>query len=90
MPHLSSAHRRVLLALAGGWALKAHRDIEGRKVFQLHHSDGRTEPVGWDVAEYLAEHGLIDSNKKFPAATFWLTEGGKVVVAELSRDSSTN
>ncbi|MGQ0600598.1 MAG: hypothetical protein ACT4QE_02750 [Anaerolineales bacterium] len=82
---LNAEHRRLLLALAAGWSLKAHRDIEGRKVFQLHHPDKPAEAVAWDVAEYLAEHGLIDSNKKFPAATFWLTEAGKAIVEEISR-----
>lgn len=83
---LSAVHKQLLLALAAGWALKAHRDIEGYKGFQLHHPDKPAEAVAWEVAEYLAEHGLIDSNKKFPAATFWLTNTGKAVVEEISRD----
>jgi hypothetical protein len=84
---LSSAHKHLLLALAEGWTLKAHRDIEGRKRFQLHHPDRPAEPVAWKVAEYLAEHGLIDSNKKFPAATFWLTELGRRTAASLRATS---
>ena len=84
---LSSAHKRLLLALAQGWSLKAHRDLEGRKFFQLHHPDRPAEPVAWGVAEYLAKHGLIDSNKKFPAATFWLTEVGRSIVDKLRASS---
>jgi hypothetical protein len=84
--HLSPVHKRLLLALAAGWSLKAHRDIEGRKQFQLHYPDRPAEPVAWEVAEYLADHGLIDSNKKFPAATFWLTDKGKAATEALSRD----
>lgn len=83
---LTSAHKQLLRALAAGWSLKAHRDIEGRKHFQLHHPDRPAEPVAWEVAESLAEHGLIDSNKKFPAATFWLTDEGKAAAEALSRD----
>lgn len=86
----SAAHTQLLRALAEGWALKAHRDIEGRKAFQLHHPDGRSEPADWNIAEALAEQGLIDSNKKFPAATFWLTEKGKQMLAELNRDHATD
>jgi YD repeat-containing protein len=76
--------------MASGWALKAHRDIEGRKRFELHHPDGATEAVDWDAAAALIEHGLIDSNKKFPAATYWLTEAGRAAAAELSRASAAD
>ena len=78
----SDAYTRVLLAMAGGHTLKAHRDVEGAKVFRLHALDGTTETIDPAIVEYLTEHNLIDSNKKFPAATYWLTESGKAVVAE--------
>jgi hypothetical protein len=78
-------HRRLLLAIAAGHALKAHRDIDGRKEFRLHRADGRpAEAIDRRLAEDLARQGLIDSNKKFPAATFWLTEKGRQVVEALS------
>lgn len=76
--------------MASGWALKAHRTLDGRKQFQLHHAGGAAEPVDWSVAGALAARGLIDSNKKFPAATYWLTEAGRAAVAALSRDSAAN
>ena len=82
---LTEAQRRVLQALAEGWRLKAHRDVEGRKQFRLHAPEGEERPVAWRVAEALAEQGLIDSNKKFPAATFWLTEGGRAAANALPR-----
>lgn len=79
-----AAHRRLLLAIAAGRILKAHRDIEGRKEFRLQSADGRpAEVVPWRVAQDLSEQGLIDSNKKFPAAMFWLTDKGRAVIARL-------
>ena len=39
------------------------------------HREGR--PPEWETVEALQEQGLIASNQKFPAATFWLTELGK-------------
>jgi hypothetical protein len=84
MIRLKAEHRRLLRALAAGHTLKAHRDLEGRKEFRLHFSDDRpSEPVERQYPEELVEAGLLDSNKKFPAATFWLTERGRAVVAEL-------
>ena len=80
---LSGAHLRVLLALARGHALKSHRDVNGGKVYQLHALDGPAETVARSTVEYLQDHGLIDSNKKFPVATYWLTETGKIVVATI-------
>jgi len=70
--------------MADGCALKSHRDVEGRKVFQLHAPDGTAEAVTWSVVEDLQEGRLIDSNKKFPAATYWLTEKGREVLAALN------
>ncbi len=69
--------RHVLASMAGGAFLKSHRDTEGAKVFKLHPLDGDPQVVQPDVVELLREQGLIDSNKKFPVATFWLTEEGK-------------
>lgn len=77
---LTAEHWRILKALADGHTLKAHRDIEGYKEFRLHFVDGRApEAVERRWVDELAEAGLIDSNKKFPAATFWLTELGKQI-----------
>ena len=65
-------------ALDQGTQLRDHRDIEGGKVFQLHALDGSViENVSADVVHELVELGLIDSNKKFPSATYWLTNAGR-------------
>ncbi len=84
MLRLTDEHKRLLLALAAGHTLKAHRDLDGRKEFRLHYTDGRpAEPIQRRYPEALVEAGLVDSNKKFPAATFWLTERGRATVAKL-------
>ena len=62
--------------------LKSHRDINGHKSYQLHPLSGPAEAVPARRVSYLRRRGLIDSNKKFPVATFWLTERGKKVVQE--------
>jgi hypothetical protein len=79
---LSPAQRTLLERMAAGWTLKAHRDIDGRKEYRLHALEGGAEPVRAATVEALAEAGLIDSNKKFPAATFWLTPAARERLSE--------
>ncbi len=57
-----------------GELLRSHRDIDGNKTFRLHQTGGQWRPVGADDVHQLRAAGLIDSNKKFPVATFWLTQ----------------
>lgn len=68
----------LLRLMAYGLRLKDHRDIDGHKSFMLHRADDSGEPVNAADVEALVDAGLISSNKKFPAATYWLTEQGKV------------
>jgi len=78
MHSLTSAQERLIRAVAQGIQLRDHRDIEGGKVFQLHALDGNAiEAVLPEVVHALVELGLIDSNKKFPSATYWLTSVGR-------------
>ncbi len=84
---LSAAHKRILLAIAAGHVLKAHRDIEGGKVYKLHPLRGEPRIINGDDVQRLCDEGLIDSNKKFPAATFWLTEKGKTLVAQITENN---
>ena len=70
--------------MAGGWTLKAHRYLDGRKEYRLHSLEGTSEAVAPETVQALSEAGLIDSNKKFPAATFWLTDKGRSAVAGLT------
>ncbi len=87
---LARAHERVLLAMAGAAFLKSHRDLEGGKVYKLHPLEGGEEVVARKVVEDLTARGLIDSNKKFPAATYWLTDKGKALVTELNHRGTRN
>jgi uncharacterized protein YjhX (UPF0386 family) len=80
---LSDSQTRLLLAIAKGQSLKVHRDLEGGKVYKLHSLDGEAVEVAAADVEALSALNLIDSNKKFPVATFWLTEKGKAIIAEL-------
>jgi hypothetical protein len=77
MKPLSPAQARLLRAIANGCALKVHRDVDGGKTYRLHALDGTTQTARRATVEALLARGLLDSNKKFPAATFWLTEAGK-------------
>jgi len=74
--------------MAGGWTLKAHRYLDGRKEYRLHSLEGDIEVVAPATVQSLAERGLIDSNKKFPAATFWLTEKGRAAIAAAAANSN--
>lgn len=80
---LSDSQKRILLAIANGYRLKDHRDIEGNKTFALHAPDDSSELVAREDVETLVDLGLISSNKKFPSATYWLTEAGQAIVQQL-------
>ena len=71
---LSQTQQAVLEAMLRGELLRSHRDIDGHKVFRLHQTGSQSYPVSPDDVHKLRAAGLIDSNKKFPVATFWLTE----------------
>ena len=81
--HLAETHKHVLVAMAGPYFLKSHRDIDGHKVYKLHPLEGPEEVIPARVVDDLVEQGLIDSNKKFPAATYWLTSKGQSFVATI-------
>lgn len=85
---LTESQRRIVLAVAHGLRLKDHRDIEGRKTYALHHPDDRSEPVNPADVEVLVELGLISSNKKFPSATYWLTDAGQTALLTLQSEAS--
>ena len=68
--------------MAGGWTLKAHRYLDGRKEYRLHSLAGENQIVVPTTVEALVQNGLIDSNKKFPAATFWLTDRGRAAAEQ--------
>ncbi len=71
------AQVELLQAIASGLTLKSHRDLEGNKEYRLHTPAGQSVIVVWEVVEGLQSAGLIDSNKKFPSASYWLTGAGR-------------
>lgn len=74
----------ILIRLAEGNYLKAHRFLDGTKSFQLHTIDGDTTEVSRVFVDLLVKEGLISSNQKFPAATYMLTPSGREMAASLS------
>jgi hypothetical protein len=75
---LSRTEHAILSAMSRGALLRSHRELDGQKMFCLHLADGGEEPADAHDVHRLREVGLIDSNKKFPVATFWLTSKGKL------------
>ncbi len=80
---LSESQRQIIFKMAQGMRLKDHRDIEGNKRFVIYAPDGRGDCVAREDVEALVDAGLISSNKKFPSATYWLTEAGKALVKNM-------
>ena len=80
---LSDREIYLIRALAQGSTLKAHRDLDGSKIYRLHPLAGTVRELNRSLVDRLQKRGLIDSNKKFPAATFLLTEQGRQIAEEL-------
>ena len=84
--HPSPKQRALLTALLDGYSLKVHRTVDGEKIFRLHAPDGASaETVVEYVVTGLAKQGLIESNMKFPAATYLLTDRGAQLAASYSQ-----
>ena len=71
---LTPAQRQVLQAMRDGATLKAHRDLDGQKTHLLHPLAGEPLPISAELVESLRNPGLIQSNLKFPAAAYVLTD----------------
>ena len=71
-----------MLAMAGGATLKVHRTLDGRKEYRLHHLQGGSDSVEPALVDRLLQRGWLDSNMKFPAATFLLTDAGRTALPE--------
>lgn len=80
---LLKAHHHILQALRHGATLKTHRYMDGRKICRLHPLDGPPETIPRAAVDDLKEYGLIESNKKFPAATYLLTSKGRRIAKTL-------
>ena len=86
---VSAESQKLLLSLAAGATLKSHRDIEGRKSYKLHPLRGAATSVRYRVVQKLRHKRLLETNQKFPAATFLLTEKGSLIAGRLSRRQVT-
>ncbi|MDT8305919.1 MAG: hypothetical protein RRC07_08290 [Anaerolineae bacterium] len=81
---LTTEAQDVVRRLAEGWTLKSHRHLDGRKECLLHPLGAASaQPVPMETVRQLQQHRLIDSNMKFPAATYLLTERGRAMAAQL-------
>jgi len=74
---------QLLQNISRGLRLKDHRDLDGRKRYVLHRSDDSGDVIDPADVTALVDAGLISSNKKFPAATYWLTEAGQRLIGGL-------
>ncbi|MCB0064087.1 MAG: hypothetical protein KDE19_18315 [Caldilineaceae bacterium] len=73
----------LLSALIAGAVLKAHRTMNGTKTHKLHCAGQPPQLVNKQVVRRLESQHLIQSNMKFPAATYLLTEQGAVLARQL-------
>jgi hypothetical protein len=86
---LSPRQKELLVALQNGSRLQVHRTVDGEKRYLLHAAGNA---AGKDTAEgvapadvaYLEKCHLVESNMKFPAATFLLTDRGAEIAAAIS------
>lgn len=67
----------TLISILNGDALRSHRDIDGNKYFYLHSLSGEKVSVNEIVVHLLRKKRLIETNHKFPSATFLLTDSGR-------------
>ncbi len=81
---LEPAQAALLVALQQGAVLKVHRTVDGDKVHRLHQAGAADQEIDGALVVALADQGLVQSNMKFPAATFLLTDKGAAVATHLS------
>jgi len=84
----SNTEAYVLQALIDGATLKAHRYLDGAKLYKLHSLAGPAEPVERETVDFLKKHRLIKSNMKFPAATYLLTDKGAKAAGSVAQTDS--
>ena len=80
---LPTVQIEVLELLLQGWSLRSHRDLEGNKRYELHALSGEKQLVSLDVVQKMRQKRLIETNHKYPTATFLLTGHGEKVAQHL-------
>jgi len=86
---LSTVARALLIELAAGATLKAHRTVDGDKRHTLQRLTGEQVPVAAATVRTLERRHLLASNMKFPAATYLLTEPGLRLARSLAATPTT-
>jgi hypothetical protein len=92
---LSDAQHAILIALQAGDRLQVHRTLDGAKSYRLHvrdhdgRADGSTRVIAGAIVDGLVRARLIESNMKFPAATFLLTDKGLAAVMAITGSVQT-
>lgn len=84
-PRSTAAEDALLRKMAEGATLKVHRELDGSKVHRLHPLSGPVQTVDDDAVWGLKRRGLIESNMKFPVATYLLTEKGRRATGVVQR-----
>lgn len=87
---ISAEQQVVLAAVFNGSALRSHRDLEGNKCYLLHTENTKAVKIGRQSILDLRNKRLLETNHKFPSATFLLTSRGNAVAAQLSDDAGSN
>lgn len=80
---LTRVEQTILLHLLDGWTLRSRRELDGHKECYLHAPSGETTQTANKVVVRLREKGLIETNQKFPVATYLLTSVGKQIASQL-------
>lgn len=84
---LTMEQRELVLALREGYVLKGHRYLDGRKEYRLYDGPTAIRDVATTEVEALQRARLLDSNMKFPAAMFFLSEQGRRLADDLHEAS---
>ncbi len=87
---LSVQQQQILRAVYQGAALRSQRDLDGQKRYLLYLDDGQIEDFGRNTVLDLHEMRLIETNHKFPSATFLLTDRGNAIAASLTDGQGSN
>jgi hypothetical protein len=74
----------VLSVLWHGGMLRSQRSLDGDKVYHLVTEDGVKTVVDYVVVHNMRAKRLIETNHKFPAAAYLLTELGAQMAALLT------
>lgn len=88
---LSDEQAALLVALQQGALLKVHRTVDGEKVYRLQpeQTGAAVQAIAPALVDRLIGLELLQSNMKFPAATFLLTDAGVALARQLSGTANT-